>query len=201
MQAKGPKPRKSGGQARRVAQNFVLFFPSPSVFSSLSGVFSWNFGGVCLKRQGAQMCTFGFSGCGVKPRRFWGGPGEGRSGGTEHDQTRTLKPTPTRETPLHETVKQAPTPHSTHTHHTRHTAHTHTTHNTTPYTTHQTRFGQSRFGQSRPWPVRWRAARRRGLIKSLPPTHTHTSTHTHQHTHTHTNTHQHTQQPASCKVS
>ena len=43
-----------------------------------------------------------------------GGPWEGRSGGTEHDQTKTLKPTPTRETPLHETVKQAPTPLRTH---------------------------------------------------------------------------------------
>ena len=38
--------------------------------------------------------------------------GERRSRGTEHDQTKTLKPTPTRETPLHETV----TPHTLTTH-------------------------------------------------------------------------------------
>ena len=58
-------------------------------------------------------------------------PEKGGPGCTEHDETKTLKPTPTRETPLHETVKQAPTPHSTHTRTTPpHTHAQHTTHNT-----------------------------------------------------------------------
>ena len=172
------------------ARNFALFFPLPphnSFFSSVSGgllvEFWW-----CLKRRGAQMCTFGVlwlsceappkrvhfrvpsfknttkipredpqrgkkrtnfaAGEGKKKERNFGGPGEGRSwegrsregrsregrswegwfsrrtvlgravpgggpGGTEHDQTKTLKPTPT--------------PHSTHTHTNTHT-HKHTTH-------------------------------------------------------------------------
>ena len=35
------------------------------------GVFSWNFGGVFEGRD-PQMCTFGLSGCCVKPQRLWG---------------------------------------------------------------------------------------------------------------------------------
>ena len=57
---------------RRTAQNFALFFPLPlpfSFFFSLSGVFSWNFGGVFEGRD-PQMYTFGLSGCRVKPRRL-----------------------------------------------------------------------------------------------------------------------------------
>ena len=53
----------------------AFFFPSPTtnfVFLSLSlCVFSLNFGGV-WKRRDPQMCTFGLSGCRVKPRRLWG---------------------------------------------------------------------------------------------------------------------------------
>ena len=56
--------------------------PKISLFFSLSrlkirsflcslGVFSWNFGGVFEGRE-AQMCTFGPSGCRVKPRRARG---------------------------------------------------------------------------------------------------------------------------------
>ena len=56
----GPEGWGSEGEG---AQNFALFFPSPA--------FSWNFGGV-LKRRGPEMCTFGLSGCRVKPRQ---GPG------------------------------------------------------------------------------------------------------------------------------
>ena len=40
------------------------FLPSLSVFS-------WNFVGLCEDR-GVKMCTFGLSGCGVKPRRLRG---------------------------------------------------------------------------------------------------------------------------------
>ena len=64
----GPNPEKVGARkvgARRVgALNFALFFPLPpqnSFFSSLSGgllvEFWW-----CLKRRGAQVCTFGVLG-------------------------------------------------------------------------------------------------------------------------------------------
>ena len=72
------------------------------------------------------------------------GPGEGRSGsrGTKHDQTKTLKPTPTRETPLHETVKQRTHKRTTH------NAHTNTPHTNTPHTQHTTHTtSQTRF-----WP-------------------------------------------------
>ena len=95
----------------------------------------------------------------VQGKRSWEGRFSGRAvpgravRGTEHGQTKTLKPTPT--------------PHSTHTHTHKHTntqTHKHTHH--TPHTTHnttsqirfgqsrfgQSRFGQSRFGQSRFWP-------------------------------------------------
>ena len=149
---KGGGP-KGGGPKGGGAQNFALFFPllpQNSFFSSLSGgllvEFWW-----CLKRRGAQMCTFGvlWLSCEAPAARS-------RRGFTrQHDQTETLKPTPTRETPLRETVKQAPTPNSTHTH-----THIHNT----PHTTHHTQqveldlakvgwpksVGQSRFGQSRP---------------------------------------------------
>ena len=55
---------------RRTAQNFARFFPSPApifaLFFSLSGgllvEFWW-----CLKRR-CQLCTFGLTGCRVKPR-------------------------------------------------------------------------------------------------------------------------------------
>ena len=60
---------------RRTAQNFALFFPSPATIVTLFclslGVFSWNFGGVFEGRD-PQMCTFGLSGCRVKPQRLWG---------------------------------------------------------------------------------------------------------------------------------
>ena len=72
------------------------------------------------------------------PRK--GGPGravgKGGSGGTEHDQTKTLKPSHgNRETNTHATQ-----------------AHTNTHTNTSRSRFGQSRFGQSRFGQSRFWP-------------------------------------------------
>ena len=70
----GPKPRKSGppkggalkggGPEGWEAQNFVLFFPRPPLFSfflPLLGVVSWNFGGV-IEGRDPQMCTFGVLG-------------------------------------------------------------------------------------------------------------------------------------------
>ena len=52
------------------ALNFALFSLSPAFLPSLE-VFSWNFGGV-FERRDPQMCTFGLSGCRVKPRRLRG---------------------------------------------------------------------------------------------------------------------------------
>ena len=68
------------------AQNFALFFPLPpqnSFFSSLSGCllveFWW-----CFEDQDPQMCTFGLSGCHVKPGGHQTGPPE-----LAHDSLRT----------------------------------------------------------------------------------------------------------------
>ena len=64
------------GPPPRTAQNFPLFSLSRpfSFFFCLSlGVFSLNFGGVFEGRD-PQMCTFGLSGCRVKPRRLRGRP-------------------------------------------------------------------------------------------------------------------------------
>ena len=137
-----PKPRKSGGR-RWEAQNFARFFPLPlqfSFFSSLSGglvEFWW----CAHDNHRIQTCTFEgpfkhhqnstrrppereeriLRREREKKERNLGGSGEGLgravregwSGGTEHDQTKTLKPTPTHET---HSMKPAPTPHSTNTH-------------------------------------------------------------------------------------
>ena len=43
-------------------------------------------------------------GRGKNSAKFWAVQGKGGPGGTEHDQTKTFTPTPTRETPHHETV-------------------------------------------------------------------------------------------------
>ena len=55
---------------RRTAQNFALFSLSRHIFLSS---FAWGpnveFGG-CLEGRDPEMCTFGFSGCRVKPRRL-----------------------------------------------------------------------------------------------------------------------------------
>ena len=60
---------------RRTTQNSALFFPSPATIFILSlsfGVLSLNIGGVFLKAGNPEMCTFGLSGCRVKPRLFLG---------------------------------------------------------------------------------------------------------------------------------
>ena len=110
------------------------FFSSPatiSLFLCLSGCllveFWW-----CLKRRGAQMCTFEFSGCRVKPRR----PRSRRC------------------------FTQVPTPHTTH--HTQHNNTTphhtqHTTHNKSNSIWPKSVWPKSvlakvGFGQSRFWP-------------------------------------------------
>ena len=80
-----PRDRPSPGPPK-ISQN--------SFFSSLSGCLLVELWG-CLKRQGLEMRTS------PSPPPF-------SPGGTEHDQTKTVKPTPTHETPLH-------APHSTHT--------------------------------------------------------------------------------------
>ena len=73
---------------RRTAQNFALFFHSPAtvfiLFSLSCWSFSLNFGGVFEDRD-PQMCTFGLSGCRVKPRR----PHQTGPPGLAHDSLRT----------------------------------------------------------------------------------------------------------------
>ena len=108
------------------AQNFALFFtlpPQNSFFSSLSGgpfVEFW------------QMCTFGVLWLSCEAPAAPKPPGF-HTTTKEPPPLSTLKPTPTRETPHHETVK--------HTHkHPRLTPHT------THHTTNQSPFGQSGFG-------------------------------------------------------
>ena len=58
-----PEPPKISRFFSLSRHNFHSFFP-------LLGVFSWNFGGV-LKHQDPEKCTFGLSGCRVRPRRLW----------------------------------------------------------------------------------------------------------------------------------
>ena len=70
LEGKGPKIKKVC--LRRVGGPKISRFFSPfsrrqfRSFSLSLGVFSWNFGGVFECRD-PQMCTFGFSGCRVKP--------------------------------------------------------------------------------------------------------------------------------------
>ena len=104
-----------------------------------------------------------------KRAKFWavqgkGGPGEGRSRegrseGTEHDQTKTLKPTPTRETPHHETVKPTPTPHK----------HTNTQTHHTPHTTPQVKLGLAKVGHDLRTPPGHGPYLKAPLRKSLRP--------------------------------
>ena len=72
---------------RRTAQNFALFLPFPatvSLFLCLSGCllveFWW-----CFEGRNPEMCTFGLSGCRVKPRR----PHQTGPPGLAHDSPRT----------------------------------------------------------------------------------------------------------------
>ena len=83
--SKGEEGFEGEGLRRERGQNFTFFFfPRPPPFSfSLGGPFV-GFWWCLLKRQSRQMCTFGLSGCRVKPRRAEGrrgGSGEGREGG------------------------------------------------------------------------------------------------------------------------
>ena len=64
----------------------LFFFPFPPPFRSFCvslGVFSLNFGGV-FEGQNPKMCTFGLSGCRVKPRR----PHQTGPPGLAHDSPR-----------------------------------------------------------------------------------------------------------------
>ena len=83
----GP-PSAGPPSAGPTAQNFALFFPSPAtifiLFSLSCWSFSLNFGGVFEDRD-PQMCTFGLSGCRVKPRR----PHQTGPPGLAHDSPRT----------------------------------------------------------------------------------------------------------------
>ena len=58
----GPHP--SAPSLPTPSPQFSFFLPS---LGSLLVVFWW-----CLKRKDPQMCTFGLSGCRVKPRQLWG---------------------------------------------------------------------------------------------------------------------------------
>ena len=74
----GPLPRTSSLRTalpldRPKFRSFFSLPPEISFFLLSLGVFSLNFGGV-FEDRGAQMCTFGLSGCRVEPRRphfFW----------------------------------------------------------------------------------------------------------------------------------
>ena len=95
----------------RTAQNFALFFPSPTtIFILLSllwcgccgfcwfelpwtlslCVLSLNLGGVFEGRD-PEMCTFGLSGCRVKPRRLQGRRGFTRNLRTPNSRPRRFK--------------------------------------------------------------------------------------------------------------
>ena len=60
---------------RQTTQNFALFLPTPAPFSlflSLCGCLIVEFWWCFCKDRDPQMCTFGLSGCGVKPWRLRG---------------------------------------------------------------------------------------------------------------------------------
>ena len=98
LRLSAPSP---GPPLRRTAQNFALFLSLPpeiSFYLLSLGVFSLSFGGV-FEGRGAQMCTFGLSGCRVKPRRNFGPP-PFRAPTQQHPHS-----TPTDEHPHHPTKK------------------------------------------------------------------------------------------------
>ena len=67
-----PDPSSPPDPLRRTAQNFALFSFSRHNFHSffsLLGVFSFSFSGVFEGRD-PEVCTFGLSGCRVKPRHI-----------------------------------------------------------------------------------------------------------------------------------
>ena len=69
----GPKPRwpkMEIGQVRMAKTGLAKVGLFRSLLVSL-GVFLLNFGGVCESGD-PQLCTFGLSGCRVKPLRLWG---------------------------------------------------------------------------------------------------------------------------------
>ena len=70
-------PPSAGPPSTGPPSKISLFFPSPVLFLSFSGVFLVDFGGVFEGRD-PQMCTFGLSGCRVKPRRLQNENGGGR---------------------------------------------------------------------------------------------------------------------------
>ena len=71
---RSPRLPLSRTPLRRTTQNSAFFFPLSPPFSLVLSSLSW--GGLlvefwwCLKRRDPQMCTFGLSGCRVKPRRL-----------------------------------------------------------------------------------------------------------------------------------
>ena len=126
---RAPKSRKSGGPKGGGPKFSRFFFPAPAakfvLFFPLFGVllveFWW-----CSKRRGAQMCTFGLSGCRVNPAAS--GPGlhtepEGPKQPHQH-------PTPNTQTPQQQHTQQQHIDNNTLT----------TTHNNT-LTTHNIFFG------------------------------------------------------------
>ena len=67
---KGGGPEGWGGPKGGCPEDFALFFPSPAtifILSSSWGSFRGIFGGV-IEGRDPQMCTFGLTGCRVKPR-------------------------------------------------------------------------------------------------------------------------------------
>ena len=81
-----PTPdRPSAGPPKILLFFFLPLLPQFSFFPPLLGVFSLNFGGV-FEGLDPQMCTFGLSGCRVKPRR------RGRSsGGPQNERQKRIQ--------------------------------------------------------------------------------------------------------------
>ena len=109
-----PRDRPSPG----LPKISLFFFTLPPQKGGPFVEFWW-----CLKRWGAQMCTFGVLWLSCEAPAAPKPPGF-HTTAKELPPLSTLKPTSIRETPHHETVKhtQTPTPHTPHTtHHTPHT--------------------------------------------------------------------------------
>ena len=86
VRRRGVPRRGPEGWGPKISRFFLPLPPLFSFFLPFLGVVSWNFGGV-IEGRDPQMCTFGLSGCRVKPRRpgggglAEGGPAEGVESG------------------------------------------------------------------------------------------------------------------------
>ena len=98
-------PSSAGPPSAGPPKISLFFFPFPPPFRSFGislGVFSLNFGGFCEDRD-PHMCTFGLSGCRVKPRRL-----RGRRGFTQQPDSKRAHLRPRRfQTPREDPQRDA----------------------------------------------------------------------------------------------